>query len=86
MAAALEPSGEAGEEGEPYIRPAVPPLNVVIMVAGTRGDVQPFIALGLKLKVHSMSTPERQLKSACLHCSALGSAKPTALQYHDKSQ
>jgi hypothetical protein len=29
----------------------VPPLNIVIMIAGTRGDVQPFLALGLKLQV-----------------------------------
>lgn len=28
----------------------VPPLAVVMLVCGTRGDVQPFIALGLKLK------------------------------------
>ena len=30
---------------------AVPKLRIVIMVAGTRGDVQPFIALGLRLQV-----------------------------------
>ena len=33
------------------LRPAVPKLRIVIMVAGTRGDVQPFIALGLRLQV-----------------------------------
>ena len=32
-------------------RPPVPKLAIVLMCAGTRGDVQPFIALGLKLKV-----------------------------------
>lgn len=32
-------------------RPPVPKLAICIMVAGTRGDVQPFIALGLGLKV-----------------------------------
>lgn len=32
-------------------RPPVPKLAVVLMCAGTRGDVQPFIALGLKLQV-----------------------------------
>jgi len=32
-------------------RPPVPKLAICIMIAGTRGDVQPFIALGIKLKV-----------------------------------
>lgn len=32
-------------------RPPVPKLSICIMVAGTRGDVQPFIALGLGLQV-----------------------------------
>ena len=35
-------------------RPPVPKLAICIMIAGTRGDVQPFIALGLKLKVRRM--------------------------------
>ena len=30
---------------------AVPKLAIVLMCAGTRGDVQPFIALGLELQV-----------------------------------
>ncbi|GLC42175.1 hypothetical protein PLESTM_001300200 [Pleodorina starrii] len=30
----------------------VPPLNVLIMVAGTRGDVQPATALGMRLRNH----------------------------------
>jgi hypothetical protein len=29
----------------------VPLLRIVMLVCGTRGDVQPFIALALKLKV-----------------------------------
>ena len=35
----------------------MPKLAVCIMIAGTRGDVQPFIALGLKMKVrrHGLS-------------------------------
>ncbi|KAH6612397.1 UDP-glucose,sterol transferase [Boeremia exigua] len=31
---------------------AVPTLNIVIQVVGSRGDVQPFIALGTELKKH----------------------------------
>lgn len=27
------------------------PLNICIMITGTRGDVQPFVAIGMKLKV-----------------------------------
>ncbi|MCJ1313310.1 hypothetical protein MMC25_006987 [Agyrium rufum] len=29
-----------------------PPLNIVIQVVGSRGDVQPFVALGKELKLH----------------------------------
>lgn len=35
-------------------RPPVPKLAIVLMCAGTRGDVQPFIALGLQLKVTAL--------------------------------
>lgn len=37
------------QENEPK-RPPPPPLNIVIQVVGSRGDVQPFIALGKVLK------------------------------------
>lgn len=30
--------------------PPPPPLNIVVQIVGSRGDVQPFIALGLELK------------------------------------
>lgn len=33
-----------GEEGEEVIRPP-PKLNIVVMVIGSRGDVQPFVAV-----------------------------------------
>ena len=52
-----EVQGDAGlpqhpkAETENKMRPAVPNLRIVMMVAGTRGDVQPFIALGLRLQV-----------------------------------
>ncbi|KAJ9130911.1 UDP-Glycosyltransferase/glycogen phosphorylase [Pleurostoma richardsiae] len=35
--------------GDPLVRPP-PPLNIVIQVVGSRGDVQPFVALGKVLK------------------------------------
>lgn len=31
----------------------VPPLQIVILIVGTRGDVQPFIAIGKRLQVVS---------------------------------
>jgi len=43
------PSTPALSGGEPGLPPP-PPLNVVIQVVGSRGDVQPFIALGKVLK------------------------------------
>lgn len=40
------PPGLGGEEGVP----PPPPMNVVIQIVGSRGDVQPFVALGKVLK------------------------------------
>ena len=40
------PPSITGEEGQP----PPPPLNIVIQVVGSRGDVQPFVSLGLALK------------------------------------
>lgn len=31
---------------------AVPPLQIVILIVGTRGDVQPFVAIGKRLQEH----------------------------------
>ena len=47
--------------------PPVPKLAVVLMCAGTRGDVQPFIALGLQLQVcHCIDLlPERIQRADC---------------------
>ena len=39
--------------GKEAVKTAVPRLSIVMLVCGTRGDVQPFIALGLKMKVSS---------------------------------
>lgn len=36
--------------GVPEFARDVPPLNIVIQIIGSRGDVQPFIALGQVLK------------------------------------
>lgn len=36
--------------GVPEFAKDVPPLNILIQIIGSRGDVQPFIALGRVLK------------------------------------
>ncbi|KAL9072485.1 MAG: hypothetical protein Q9157_005069 [Trypethelium eluteriae] len=55
----LDPSTDVDVPPPPYIPPSLgglpgqtppPPLNVVIHVVGSRGDVQPFVALGKVLK------------------------------------
>ncbi|KAF2486063.1 putative glucosyl/glucuronosyl transferase [Neohortaea acidophila] len=52
---------ETGPAPPPYIPPSLggddgtpppPPLNIVIQVVGSRGDVQPFVALGKVLKTY----------------------------------
>jgi hypothetical protein len=45
------PSSLGGEEGVP----PPPPLNIVIQVVGSRGDVQPFVALGKVLSKRKMA-------------------------------
>ena len=46
---------DAGKQHTPKpSRPPVPKLAIVLMCAGTRGDVQPFIALGLQLQVTAL--------------------------------
>lgn len=32
--------------------PVLPPLQIVMLIVGTRGDVQPFVAIGKKLQVY----------------------------------
>ena len=53
------PAGSGKVAAEQYVRPAVPKLTIVMLICGTRGDVQPFIALGLKLKVRLCSGHQR---------------------------
>lgn len=31
--------------------PHIPPLQIVMLIVGTRGDVQPFVAIGKRLQV-----------------------------------
>lgn len=45
----------------------VPRLAVVLMAAGTRGDVQPFIALGLQLKVRKCQHAAYCLQQAAIN-------------------
>lgn len=56
LASALSKTVESPAEDQPPVysaQPRVPwkiPLNVVLQVVGSRGDVQPFIALGNELQ------------------------------------
>lgn len=34
----------------------IPPLQIVMLIVGTRGDVQPFIAIGKRLQVWRLSS------------------------------
>lgn len=43
-----EESSNATEEADV---PDIPPLQIVILIVGTRGDVQPFVAIGKRLQV-----------------------------------
>lgn len=42
---------EEGEGDEEIDQKPIPPLKIVMLIVGTRGDVQPFIAIGKKLQV-----------------------------------
>lgn len=33
----------------------IPPLNIVMLIVGTRGDVQPFVAIGKRLQVKTFN-------------------------------
>ncbi len=42
---------EDEEEDDEIEQQHIPPLKIVILIVGTRGDVQPFIAIGKRLQV-----------------------------------
>jgi len=49
---ALEVPAAVEEDDEEELEPQhIPPLRIVMLIVGTRGDVQPFIAIGKKLQV-----------------------------------
>lgn len=39
----------------------IPPLQIVMLIVGTRGDVQPFIAIGKRLQVNESRSHYFQL-------------------------
>jgi sterol 3beta-glucosyltransferase len=43
--------------------PSRPPMQIVILIVGTRGDVQPFVAIGKRLQVSERGQP-----GACSSC------------------
>ena len=45
------PGDDDMEDEETESVDTIPPLRIVILVVGTRGDVQPFIAIGKKMQV-----------------------------------
>ena len=47
-------TAEELEEDEEIDQRPIPPLKIVMLIVGTRGDVQPFIAIGKKLQVLNM--------------------------------
>lgn len=46
----LAPCTSPRSYSDRYAKPPPPKLNIVIQIAGSRGDVQPFVALGCALK------------------------------------
>lgn len=45
------PSAAAAAAGEAQQRPVLP-VNIVMVVVGTRGDVQPFVSIGRRLAAY----------------------------------
>lgn len=41
----------AKDDIDPTDIPNIPPLQIVMLIVGTRGDVQPFVAIGKRLQV-----------------------------------
>lgn len=58
---------EAFGETEAEVRD-IPPLQIVMLIVGTRGDVQPFVAIGKRLQVlHLCAFSYIELNSEMLH-------------------
>lgn len=58
--------GRKVPSGPQTVKTAAPRLSIVMLVCGTRGDVQPFIALGLKMKVRDTSACTEPFSCAML--------------------
>ncbi|GMP67923.1 hypothetical protein CsSME_00027733 [Camellia sinensis var. sinensis] len=44
-------NGTTGDEPvDAIVIPDLPPLQIVMLIVGTRGDVQPFVAIGKRLQ------------------------------------
>ncbi|KAG9019159.1 hypothetical protein FRB90_005732 [Tulasnella sp. 427] len=65
-----------------------PPMNIVIMIVGSRGDVQPYIALGNRLKEHghririaSHETFRKMVRDAGLEFHSIGGDPAELMSY-----
>src|SRR5215467_12399360 len=56
---AAHTSEVAAASAEPAEVPPVPPVSIVIMVVGSRGDIQPFIPIGRRLAAERRSEERR---------------------------
>jgi hypothetical protein len=64
------PGDEYTESEEDETWQPIPPLKIVMLIVGTRGDVQPFLAIGKRLQVLSRLTHHHLVdltKSFLLH-------------------
>lgn len=49
----------------------IPPLQIVILIVGTRGDVQPFVAIGKRLQVMLFFVCNQMKQSCASVCNGL---------------
>jgi sterol 3beta-glucosyltransferase len=50
----IEPTEEEEQDGVDI--QSRPPMNIVILIVGTRGDVQPFVAIGKRFQVRMVNS------------------------------